>query len=181
MGTIERLRDVVVPLLGPLEVELWDLDYAGGVVRVVVEREGGIDLEAIAEATRTVSRALDEADPIGGHYTLEVSSPGVERTLRTAEHFSRSVGETVRMKATPAFDGPRRITGELVAADADSVVVHVTGGDAEAIVRSETVATTGEDEPTVRLAYDQIERARTVFTWGPADRAAKHNRKAKAS
>jgi ribosome maturation factor RimP len=168
MGTNKELTELIVPLLGPLDVELWDLEHTGGVVRLTVDREGGIDLDAIAAVTRAVSRALDEADPIGGKYTLEVSSPGVERTLRTPAHYRRSIGVTVRIKTVPAFEGLRRITGDLVDADESGITVNLTGGDAEAIVAAETA---GEGPAQVRLAYGDIERARTVFTWGAAARA----------
>ena len=170
MGTNDQLKNLIEPLLAPLNVHLWDLEHTGGVVRVTVDREGGIDLDAVAEVTRAISRALDEADPIGGRYTLEVSSPGVERTLRTPEHYQRSLDADVKIKTTPAFEGPRRITGAIAAADDAGITVNVTGGDAEAIVAAET-ATEGDGPVQLRLAYDDIERARTVFTWGASDRA----------
>jgi ribosome maturation factor RimP len=101
----------------------------------------------VSEATRVVSAALDRHDPVPGRYTLEVSSPGVERTLRTPDHFERFVGTTVNVKTHPDVEGERRVEGSLEAADDDGIVVAGR-----------------------RIAYADVERARTVFVWGPAER-----------
>src|SRR5687768_15563481 len=119
MGIAERVRDIVEPLLAARDLELYDLEHAGGKLNVVVDRPGGVDLEALSEATRVVSRALDDHDPIPGHYTLEVSSPGLERVLRTPTHFERAVGSTLKVKLLPDVEGERRLGGLLQHADAD--------------------------------------------------------------
>ena len=125
MTVADRVRDVVLPLLTERDLDLYDIEVAGPVLKVVVDRPGGLDLDVLADATRAVSRALDEADPIAGAYTLEVSSPGLERRLRTPRHFARAVGETVKVKLTAAGgatrDGERRLEGEVVAADDEGV------------------------------------------------------------
>lgn len=146
--TAERVRDLIVPLVEAADLDLYDLDLSGGVLNVLVDREGGADIGAIATLARTISRALDEHDPIDGHYTLEVGSPGLERPLRTPEHFTRSVGSAVKVKTKPGTDGDRRIEGSITAAGADDVTVRSADGS----------------ERTVR--YDDIERARTTFEWG---------------
>ena len=122
-----------------------------GTVRVVIDRTDGADLEAIAEATRAVSALLDTNDPMPGqHYTLEVSSPGIARPLRTAPHFIRAVGETVTVRTTTGSKGERRVTGRVVAADDDGFMLE------------------GDDLPEGgrRFSYAEVERARTVFEWG---------------
>jgi len=102
-----------------------------------------------------VSSALDAHDPMpGSRYTLEVTSPGVERPLRTPSQFARAVGETVSVRTRSGGPGERRLAGVLVAADEDGFVL--TGTELGADGR--------------RFAYDEIERARTVFEWGPAAR-----------
>ena len=151
----DRVHDLVAPVVEALGLRLYDLTQSGGVLRITVDRDGGVDLEAIAAATRAVSRALDEAEEEGrvvidGRYTLEVSSPGLERTLRTIEHFSGAVGSAVKVKTSVEIDGERRFEGELVAVDDDGITV-------------------GER----RIAHDEIESARTVFEWGPAPRPGK--------
>lgn len=164
MTVTDRVRDVVLPILTTHEVDLYDLDVSGSLVRVVVDRSGGVDLEALGAVTRAVSRALDDADPIAHRYTLEVTSPGVERRLRRPDHFKGAVGEAVKVRTLPEVDGERRVEGTLVAADDEGITVAFADTEGE-----------GEDETEVeaerRVAYDQIERARTVFEWGtPADR-----------
>src|SRR5687768_6886659 len=91
----ERVADAVAPLVESLGLILHDVEHTGGSLRVLVDRDGGVDVDTLTEATRAVSHLLDELDPIGGHYTLEVSSPGLERPLRTAAHFRRAVGAEV--------------------------------------------------------------------------------------
>jgi ribosome maturation factor RimP len=166
MTVVDRVRDLVLPLLAERDLDLYDLEVAGPVLKVVVDRPGGLDLDALAKATRAVSHALDEADPFAGAYTLEVTSPGLERALRTPQHFVRAVGESVKVKLTAdAVAGAgddRRLAGVLVAADDEGITVRPDapgGGD----------AAPGER----RLAYADIERARTVFEWGPGDKPGK--------
>jgi ribosome maturation factor RimP len=156
MSVVDRLRLLIEPLLVDNGLELFDVEYAGGRVVVLVDRPGGIDLDALTRATHRISAALDEHDPIpGGRYLLEVSSPGLERALRTPAHFRRYVGSTVAVKTRPGVDGDRRCQGVLSEADDDGFRV---------------------DER--RFAYSDVERVHTVFEWGPAPRPGK-NRAAK--
>jgi ribosome maturation factor RimP len=162
MSVAERVRDLVLPLLTDRDLDLYDIEVAGPVLKVVVDRAQGLDLEVLSDATRAVSRALDEADPIAGAYTLEVTSPGLERTLRTPDHFARAVGETVKVKLVAGVGDERRVTGVLAGTDDDGITVR-TGA---------TGATGAADTAPVerRVAYADIERARTVFEWGPGDK-----------
>jgi ribosome maturation factor RimP len=163
--TTDRVRDVVLPLLTERQLDLYDIELAGPVLKVVVDRPvgqaGGLDLDVLADATRAVSRALDEADPIAGRYTLEVTSPGLERPLRTPRHFARAVGETVNVKVTAAAaaeSGERRVAGVLATADDEGITVR------------------SDDPPAERrVSYADIERARTVFEWGPAEKPGKRS------
>jgi ribosome maturation factor RimP len=159
MSVADRVRDLVLPLLDDRHLDLYDIEMQGPVLRVVVDNPpgngGGLDLDVLADTTRAVSRALDEADPIAGRYTLEVTSPGLERSLRRPEHFERAVGETVKIRTVASVDDERRVEGQLVGADTTGVVVRTgVADDGTALER--------------RLAYQDIERARTVFEWGPA-------------
>ncbi len=93
-------------------ISSWSMSSgAGGVLAVTVDRAGGVDLDALTTANRAVSRALDELDPIPGRYSLEVSSPGLERPLRTPAHFARAIGETITVKTRPQVPGERRRRG----------------------------------------------------------------------
>ncbi|HEX6477167.1 MAG TPA: ribosome maturation factor RimP [Acidimicrobiales bacterium] len=154
MGQARRAHELIESVLSTSGLELVDVQIGGGLVRVAVDRPGGVDLDALSEANRAISTALDREDPIpGGRYTLEVTSPGVERPLRTPEQFLRFVGTEVSVKTRPGTDGERRVAGRLAHADGSGVVI------------------TGADLPDEgrRLAYADIERARTIFQWGPAD------------
>jgi ribosome maturation factor RimP len=151
----EELHDLLASTLSPLGLELVDMELRSGTVRVVVDRTDGADLESIAAATRAVSAVLDTHDPMPGqHYTLEVSSPGVERPLRTPQHYIRAVGETVTIRTTTGSQGERRVTGQVTAADDDGFVLE---GD-------------GLPEGGKRFSYGEVERARTVFEWGGTPR-----------
>lgn len=159
MTVADRVRDVVLPVLASHEVGLYDIEVQDHLIRVAIDREGGIDLDVLAAVTRGVSRALDDADPISSRYTLEVTTPGVERRLRSPEQFAKAVGEVVRVRTMTNVPGDRRVEGVLADADDDGITIR-TGLEAKA-----DGAEGGE--PAMRsLAYDEIERARTVFEWG---------------
>ncbi len=146
----EMLYGELSPVVGALGLELVDVELSGATVRVTVEREGGVDLDALADANRVVSLALDRLDPIPARYTLEVSSPGLERRLRRPAHFARALGETVSVRLLPGAGDVRRLHGRL--ARADELGVQVEGPDVPG--------------GSAHVAYDTIERARTVFEWG---------------
>ncbi len=155
MSVTDRVREAVEPWLVDHDLEVFDIEHAGGILRILVERSGGggADLEAIARATRAISGILDEIDPLPGRYTLEVSSPGLERPLRTPTHFERAVGSKVTVKVRVGEE--RRVAGMLTAADDDGITITTEAGDER------------------RLAYDEIDKARTVFEWGPAPKPGK--------
>jgi ribosome maturation factor RimP len=154
MALIDRLREIVEPLCLDLAVELYDLELNGGVLKVTVDKAEGIGMADIAPLTREISRALDVHDPISGHFTLEVSSPGLERTLRTPAHFVRAIGSDVKVKLRPGVRDDRRVEGVLVAADDSGFVLDAVAD--------------GADQR--RFSYDDIDKARTVFAWGPTPR-----------
>lgn len=155
MDTADRVRVLIAPLVSNLDAELYDIEFNGGLLRVTIDRPGGVDIDVIATLTRDLSHLLDQSDPIAGHYTLEVSSPGLERHLRRAEHYVGAVGATVALKLRAGVEGDRRVRGILVAADDGHVTVEPAGG----------AGPTGEAPRTVALV--DIDRARTVFEWGP--------------
>ena len=155
MSVSERVRTLVEPIVAGQDLELFDLEQAGGTLRVTVDRPGGLDMEAIASLTRALSRALDEHDPIAGQYTLEVSSPGLERPLRTPAHFAWAVGKDVNVKTLPDHPAGRRLAGTVTAADGATVTIQLD-------------TPTEQGDTSVTLALADIEKARTTFAWGPA-------------
>jgi ribosome maturation factor RimP len=151
MSVTDRVRDLVAPLLEAEGLELFDVEFGGGRLVVLADRPGGVDLDALTRATHRISAALDHADPVpGGRYVLEVSSPGLERRLRTPAHFRRFVGSLVSVKTVPGVEGERRVKGTLEAAD-----------DTGAVIAGR------------RIEYPEIERAQTVFEWGPGPKPGK--------
>ncbi len=154
MDVESRVHDLVAPLADTEGLELVDVRFTGGQLQIFVDRAEGVDLDGLSAFSSRISRVLDEEDPVPGRYTLEVSSPGLERPLRTPEHFRRFVGSTVAVKTRPHVPGERRERGLLERADDQGVVVVPSEGP-------------GRGEPR-RLAYADIEKARTVFEWGPA-------------
>lgn len=160
---IDRVRELVTPIASDLDLELYDVERNSGTLRVLVDTppgsDEGITVDTIALVSRLVSRELDHADPIPGRYTLEVSSPGVERPLRTPDHFRAAIGRSVAVRLRDVPNEQRRVDGELVAAD-----------DTTITIRTEAAGDAADEVHVVRL--DQIDRARTTFVWGPAASAS---------
>lgn len=144
-------RDICTALIELLEqpasehgLELVAVEQTGGrkqpVVRVLIDKEGGITLDQVAEASKWIGTLLDETDPVPGTYTLEVSSPGIDRPLRKREHFARFAGEEVVLKTRP-IEGRAAWTGTLVGIEGDEVAVDIDG-------------------TAFRIAFDDIVKAR---------------------
>lgn len=148
---VTRLIDVVLPIVSDLGLDLYDLEFSGGLLRITVDTPpgspGGVDVDQLSRVTRLVSRELDHLDPIPGHYTLEVSSPGLERNLRLPRHFAREVGKTVAVRLRNVVQGERRVTGVLVDAGPEVFTVRDESGAERAV------------------PYADVDRARTVFVW----------------
>jgi ribosome maturation factor RimP len=153
---VERVRALVEPIASDLDLDLYDVEQRGGTMRVTLDTRPGspasVDLDQLALATRLISRELDHEDPIPGRYTLEVTSPGVERTLRTPAHFRREIGKTISVRLRDVEGDDRRVQGVLVAADDSTATLRIVSGD-------------DVTDRVVELAA--IDRARTVFEWGP--------------
>jgi len=168
----KEVGDLVRPVVEAAGLELWEVSFGreGGrrILRVMVDRPGGheraggdqraggdenvggVDLDTIAATSQRVSRRLDlEGFEQDRPYELEVSSPGLERALREPRHFERSVGQQVRVKTVEPVDGRRVHEGALVSADAEAIVIASDGGE-------------------LRVVYDGIASARTVFEWKKA-------------
>lgn len=198
MNVQEQVHQLLAPIVATLSVEIYDVEYSGSTLRVLVnDATGAITTDQLAAVNRLISPILDHHDPIPGRYTLEVSSPGLERPLKRAAHLQRAVGEEVLVKMVPAVR-PRRYKGRLTAFEptpgvsegvepgtptGPSDVVHLDAPDPAAPAPSidGTVPLAGEivvevaevdgvpgAEPTIhRLSLDSVASMRTVFSWGP--------------
>ncbi len=174
----DRLWKVIEPYLAAEHVELDDIEVLGtagaSILRVTVDvapTDGSdavdgdetVGVDRIARISRGISRLLDEHDPIDGSYTLEVSSPGLERKLRRPRHYEKAIGREVRVKSRAPYNGNRVHRGVLTAADEDgfTVVVPITEGGGDG-----TAGVDGGDEGDERtFSYEDVASARTVFVW----------------
>jgi len=127
----DKLIELLEPPVRALGYELADLDaHAGrhGLLRIYIDREpGGVTLADCERVSEQIGAFLDVEDPLPGSYTLEVSSPGLDRRLRTAAQFERFAGEPVRVELKRALDGRRRFKGEIAGVEADAVLVAEDG------------------------------------------------------
>jgi ribosome maturation factor RimP len=145
-------EELVRPVVEAAGLELWEVTFrkeAGRMVlRVLVDRDGGVDLDTLSETSERLSRRLDLEGFAGdAAYSLEVSSPGLERSLREPRHFERSVGQRVKVKTARPIEGRKVHEGALVSADAEAIAIAADGGER-------------------RVSYADIASARTVFEWG---------------
>jgi ribosome maturation factor RimP len=134
------MRDALMRLLEPpieaMDFELIDIEFArdgrGGTLRIFIDRragdsEVGVTVDDCAQVSHAVSEVLELQDPIKGHYTLEVSSPGFDRILRTRAHFERFVGERILAELKLPLEGRRRFIGVLKSLEGDTIVMDVDG------------------------------------------------------
>jgi ribosome maturation factor RimP len=141
----DQLSELLEPVVRNLGYELWELEYAGraggGLLRLYIDSPEGITVDDCERVSRAVSAALDASDPIPGQYTLEVSSPGLDRVLRTPAHFARFTGENVRLETSQPVNGRKRFAGKLIQVDPDQITIEVDGSG-------------------VKLPFDAIHKAR---------------------
>ena len=141
------LRKLLEPGVSALGFELVDVEMGGShhhpTLRVYIDSPRGVNVDDCAKVSRQLSALLDVEDPLPGQYTLEVSSPGIDRPLVKPEDFKRFIGETVKVKMQQAVLGRRNFSGRLLEVAADHVVVEV-------------------DKETFSLTFDDMERARLV-------------------
>ena len=151
MTTEEHLWKVVEPYLAAEKLELDDLELVGRgrafTLRVVVDGDGGLDLDRLAEVSRGLSRLLDSVPDLEGPYQLEVTSPGLERRLTRPSHYAKSRGREVVVKTNAGGGAARTIRG---------ILTEAREGDFDIVAEGDEVQT---------LSFDQVQSARTVFRW----------------
>ena len=129
----ETVREAILPTVEGLGYRLWDITFgkigADYHLEITIDSDDGIGIDDCERVHRAIDPILDECDPIEGFYYLEVSSPGIPRDLRTEEHVSLSLGETVEARFYAPRDGRRSLVGSLESFDAesDSVVILAEG------------------------------------------------------
>lgn len=144
--TVSHIDELLQPGAQALGYELVAVEMSGGdtsIVRIYIDSSDGVTIDDCAKASRQFSAILDVEDPISNRYTLEVSSPGLDRPLAKPQHFKAVVGENVKIKLSTLIKGRRRFTGELVEASDEFAVVAIDGEQTE-------------------LPYEDMDRARLV-------------------
>ena len=124
----DTVREAIEPTVLELGYSIWDITYqkvgADYHLEITIDSPNGINIEDCEKVHRAIDPILDEIDPIEGFYYLDVSSPGLEREIRTDEHIAAMVGVKVEAKLYAAKDGKKSIIGELVGLDGDNVVIN---------------------------------------------------------
>lgn len=159
----ELLTQLIVPVIESLNCELWGLDYLTQgrytTLRIYIDAANGVSLEDCEKVSRQISAVMDVEDPIDGEYTLEVSSPGLDRPLYSAAHYEKYAGETVNLRLRIARDGRRRFKGVVQKVEAGNL--HLTVDNAVVVIPVDTI-----DKGNLEPRYDEILRAHDL---GPKD------------
>ena len=144
----ETVREAVEPTITALGYDIWDITYskvgADYHLEITIDTEAGINIEDCEKVHRAIDPILDEVDPIEGFYYLEVSSPGIERELRTPEHILACIGMRAQAKLFTAVNGMKAVVGEIVSYEEDTLTLRTESGD-------------------VALKKNQISRLETVY------------------
>ncbi len=129
----DTVREIVEPTINELGYDIWDVTYskigADWHLEITIDKEDGIFIEDCEKVHRAIDPILDEKDPIEGFYYLEVSSPGIERELRTDKHIELSIGQRVEAKLFAAKDGRKSIAGTLTSYSDGKVTISENGVD----------------------------------------------------
>jgi ribosome maturation factor RimP len=132
MATVkEHIYELAGPVAGQLGVDIVDIELAGNarrtVVKIFIDKPGGVTLEDCTHFSRALSAVLDVEDPIRTRYVLEVSSPGLDRPLKTRKDFLWGVGKLARIVTREKIDGENVVVGRILAVHENTVVVSVEG------------------------------------------------------
>lgn len=132
-NSVGKITDLIEPTVSALNLELWGIEHLQqgkfSLLRIYIERDSGVTIEDCENVSKQVSAVLDVEDPITGEYTLEVSSPGVDRPLFSAQHFAQYVGSEVKLRLLSPLQGRRKFTGTIVKVEGDNICLHVEGTD----------------------------------------------------
>jgi ribosome maturation factor RimP len=141
-SAVEKIQAVALPILQSLRLDLFSLEFSGSILRIFIDKTEGVTLDECANASRHLGRALEVEELIPGSYTLEVSSPGLDRPLRNLDDYRRFEGNKVRIKTAARIEGQKTFVGWLLGTEAEIVSVSLSDGR------------------KVAIPFDQIERAR---------------------
>lgn len=134
-GTVQRVREIAQPILDALGLELFDLEFIRrgrkGFLRITIDKSGGVSLDDCQRLSQSLGHALDVEDPIPCGYTLEVTSPGLDRPLKQAQDYARYAGRLARLKLATPWRGQSVVVGRLRALRANRVALEIEGEEIE--------------------------------------------------
>lgn len=146
-GKDQQITDLLGATIEALGFELWGVEYLSqgrhSLLRIYIDAESGVTVDDCAVVSQQVGSVLDVEDPISGEYTLEVSSPGMDRLLFRLDQYPGYVGEVVELRLRTPFEGRRKFKGILAGIEGEDVVVRV-------------------DDHEYLLPHDTIEKARVI-------------------
>ena len=156
MGITQKINEIIETLLLPLDFELYDIELNGGILKVTINSNNGITVDELADLNRKISSELDEKDLIKNKYTLEVSSPGLERKLRRQEHYLGAINEVISVKLGPHVEGERRYEGQLVKINESILTIQPS------------------NSTQVELNLNDVTSAKTVYKWEKNPKRGSH-------
>lgn len=125
-GVVETVRELAEPIAESIDCWVWDVEFVKEgtrrILRITIDSEEGVDIDLCEKMHRAIDTVLDEVDPIAEAYYLEISSPGIERELKTQEHIEACEGWDVELKLYAPIDGLKAFRGVLLASEDASVV-----------------------------------------------------------
>jgi ribosome maturation factor RimP len=143
----DQLNELIKPIVEAMGCELWGIEHLSmgrySTVKIYIDSQKGIDIEDCAKVSRQVSDLLDVEEPINGEYTLEVSSPGLNRRLFKLNHYAAFIGSEVRIRLKRPYEGQRKYSGQLRGVERDEIVL-------------------GYQEQEMLFPFEEIERANVV-------------------
>ena len=132
-SSVTLITELIDPTIQALGLDLWGVELLQqgkySLLRIYIEREEGVTIEDCEKVSRQISALMDVEDPIAGEYTLEVSSPGMDRPLFWIEHYSQYVGSEVDLKLRRPLDGRRKFKGQITKVSGDIVGLLVEGSE----------------------------------------------------
>lgn len=131
MAKADQLSEIISPVVTSLGFRFWGLEYISqgrhSTIRIYIDADEGITVEDCAKVSHQISAVMDVEDPISGEYTLEVSSPGMDRLLFTLEQFKQYLNNIVEIRLRMPFDGRRKFKGQLTGVEGEDIVIYVDG------------------------------------------------------
>lgn len=141
-NTVSTVGEIVAPIAKGLGLEIWDIRFlkegSDWYLKIFIDKENGVSIDDCVELTHAITKPLDEADPISQSYTLEVSSPGIERELVTDRHFEKFIGSDVMLRLIRPIDKTRDFNGRLTAYENGEITLALENGEELKVNKKET-------------------------------------------